>query len=293
MTGTKKILKASWRVLREEGLLTLAEYSLKKISRGEFRILEPKTPRELQLHNPKIREEIRSRNEKILQDGAPDKFPIPPVNLVELVTGSIDLEWFLQSGSLNTVNLENLLRKNALNLSDFEAILDFGCGCGRVIRHLKTNGKLYGCDYNSEAIDWAKENLKFAEFSVNQLEPPTTYSNGEFDLIIAISVLTHMTEQICHKWMGEFRRLLRPHGFLVLSLHGQGSLQDLTNEERRRFLAGQIVVREERHVGSNRCATFHPNKYVIEELVKGFRVVDFVPKGLHNFQDLYLLQNLK
>jgi len=238
-------------------------------------------------------QELQSRNLKILQEGAPDNMPIPPINLVELVTGRFDLDWFLRSGNINAMNIENLLSKNSVRLSDFDAILDFGCGCGRVIRHLKTDGRLYGCDYNSEAIKWAKKHLNFAEFSVNKLKPPTSYSDSKFDLILAISVLTHLTEELGHKWISEFRRLIRPQGFLILSLHGRGSFQDLASKERLRFLDGQIVVREEQHVGSNSCVAFHPTEYVREELVKGFRMVDFVPQGLHNFQDLYLLQNLK
>jgi len=282
MTETRRILRASWRVLREEGLLTLAKYSLEKLYRGEFRILDSQIPQELQ-----------SRNLKILQEGAPDNFPVPPINLVELVTGRFDLEWFLRSGNINAMNVENLLSRNSLRLSDFDSILDFGCGCGRIIRHLKTDGRLYGCDYNSEAIKWAEENLNFAEFSVNQLQPPTTYSDSKFDLILAISVLTHLTEELGHKWISEFRRLIRPQGFLILSLHGQASLQDLTSEERHCFLDEQIVVRGKRFVGRNPCRAVHPNRYVREKLANGFRVVDFVPQGLHNFQDLYLLQNLK
>jgi len=282
MTETRRILKASWRVLREEGLLTLTKYSLEKLYRREFRIVDSQIPQELQL-----------RNLKILHEGAPDNFPIPPINLVELVTGRFDLEWFLRSGKINAMNVENLLSRNSLRLSNFHSILDFGCGCGRVIRHLKTDGSLYGCDYNSEAIKWAKENLNFAEFSVNKLKPPTGYSDSKFDLIVAISVLTHLTEELGHNWMSEFRRLIRPQCFLILSLHGKGSLQDLTSEERHRFLDEQIVVSGKRFVGRNRCRAVHPSRYVREELADGFRVVDFVPQGLHNFQDLYLLQNLK
>ena len=189
-------------------------------------------------------------------------------------------------------NLESLLHRNGLKLTDFKAILDFGCGCGRIIRHLKTVGKVYGCDCNSEAIKWAKEHLPFAEFSRTHVTHPTAYSDNTFDLIFALSVLTHMPEELEYQWMSEFRRLLRPQGFLILSLHGDTYLERLTSKEKRRFLGGQIVVRGERHAGSNRCATFHPRHYVTENLAQGFHMVDFVPQGLQATQDLYLFQNL-
>jgi len=255
MTETRRIFKASWRVLKEEGALTLARYSLEKLYRREFHIVEHK-----------ISEETLSRNLKILQDGADDKFPIPPISLVELVTGSFSLDWFLRSGKMTVTNIENLLVQNSLKLSDFNTILDFGCGCGRVIRHLNIVKRLCGCDSNPEAIEWAKDNLNFAEFSVNRQEPPNIYGDSEFDLVLALSVLTHMTEELGHRWMAEFHRLVRPDGFLILSLHGEATLQPLTPKERRRFLDGQVVVRGERYIGSNRCAAFHPSTYVREEL---------------------------
>ena len=41
-------------------------------------------------------------------------------------------------------------------------VLDWGCGCGRIIemfQHLTKNKEFYGCDIDAEAIDWCKNNL--------------------------------------------------------------------------------------------------------------------------------------
>jgi len=282
MTETKRIIKAGWRLLREEGFLTLTEDVLKKVSRREFYIRTPAPD-----------ERVRARNLEVLKAGAPDKLSIPPLNLVELATGTTNLEQFLEGGRIAVMDVDNLLRKNSLNLYDLEAILDFGCGCGRATRYLKAIKKVCGCDFNSEAVNWAKDHLSFAEFTVNQLQPPTNYQDNEFDLILVLSVLTHMPEELGRQWMGEFRRLIRRQGFLVLSLHGESFSEQLTMEERCRFLDGHVVVRESRHAGRNRCAVFHPNEYVREQLAKEFHLLDFLPRGLQNDQDLYLLQNLK
>lgn len=264
----KRIAKASYRVLRDEGITKLIRYTLAKLHRREFRILVPPPER------------------------APDGFPIPPLELVTLVIGAPDPEGFLSSGKLGVENLDSLLCKNGLDLSSFESILDFGCGCGRMIRHITTTGRLYGCDYNQEAITWAKDHLPIAQFCVNGLQPPTNYLSDTFDLIYAFSVLTHMPEELGKLWMIEFRRLLRPRGFLILSLHGEGYLSDMTDEEQQRFRSDQVVVRNEQDVGSNRCAAFHPAKYIRDSLAHGFRIIDFVARGATTCgrQDLLLLQ---
>lgn len=265
MGELKRIVMASSRVLRDEGLVSLMRQSSQKLRRRELRILEP-----------------------IVETEA----PIPPSRLINLVDGSPDVDWFLRSGKLAAESLESLLRSNGLGLSNFGSILDFGCGCGRVIRHIETAARLFGCDYNPDLVEWCSTHLPAVQFSVNQLQPPTGYSNDAFDLIYAFSVLTHLTEELGHDWVSEFRRSLRPQGFLVLSLHGEAYVPRLSFEDKRRFLSGQIVVKEGQHAGNNICSAFHPAKYVLDHLAKDFRFVDFVPQGAKGnpVQDLFLFQ---
>jgi SAM-dependent methyltransferase len=212
--------------------------------------------------------------------------------LIDLVDGGPDVEWFLRTGSLAAESLRNILQDRGLSLSSFGSILDFGCGCGRVIRHIGTSAKLFGCDYNPDMIEWCSAHLATAEFSVNSIQPPTGYADGKFDLIYAFSVFTHLSEDLGHKWMAEIRRLLRPGGFLVISLHGESYVPGLNLDEKQRFLSGHVVVREPQHAGRNLCAAFHPANYVLDNLAQGLRFVDFVPQGAKGSgtQDLYLLQ---
>src|SRR5208337_3263162 len=106
MTEVNRILKASYRLLREAGFTRLLECSLEKLRRREFRILGSF-------------EELEARNLNRLEKGAPDGYPIPPIGLVKLVTSKIDLEWFLQSGEIAVANLESLLHRNGLKLAGF------------------------------------------------------------------------------------------------------------------------------------------------------------------------------
>jgi cyclopropane fatty-acyl-phospholipid synthase-like methyltransferase len=47
-----------------------------------------------------------------------------------------------------------MLQENGTGIQDRAAILDFGCGCGRVIRHRReaTGASLHGTDYNPHLV---------------------------------------------------------------------------------------------------------------------------------------------
>ena len=129
--------------------------------------------------------------------GAPDEMPLPPRGLINLVTGNKWKADFFDSGKVQMAQLVNTLEKNDISFSGLNHILDFGCGCGRLIRHLRilsANGRqrLYGIDYNDELIGWCRNNLNFAECDTNTLSPPLKYGDSYFDFILARSVLTHL-----------------------------------------------------------------------------------------------------
>ncbi|HYF03032.1 MAG TPA: class I SAM-dependent methyltransferase, partial [Patescibacteria group bacterium] len=92
--------------------------------------------------------------------------PLPPPQLRFLVIGTRWSEIFISSGKKIVDDMFLKLREAGIEPENFRNILDFGCGCGRLIRHVKVlkNAKLFGCDYNSELISWCKNNLNFAEF---------------------------------------------------------------------------------------------------------------------------------
>ena len=124
------------------------------------------------------------------------------------------------------------------------------------------------------------------------MEPPLPYSDASFDLIYAFSVFTHLTEPLQHLWMAEMRRVLRPGGYLLFSTHGDRFVGCLSPADRASYDAGKLVVTSQQDVGMNSCASYHPERYVREELARRFAVLDFVPAGaLGNFpQDAWLLQ---
>jgi len=188
-------------------------------------------------------------------------------------------------GTLCAQRIVETLNKNDVEIENLDAILDFGCGCGRTIRHFRNlkNTKLYGTDYNPKLIDWCDRHLPFGRFALNRLHPPLRYADESFDLVYAFSVFTHFPESLQFSWMKELSRVLRPAGYLVIS-----TLPVRMLPENQR--TGQMVVVKESEAGANACLAYHTLDYVEEKLAKGFQVMEFIEGGVG--QDFYLLRKL-
>jgi SAM-dependent methyltransferase len=225
---------------------------------------------------------------------APDGLPLPPGRLMHLVAASSDPSWFLEGGMFAATSLRGILERNGFAIERLGAILDFGCGAGRVLRHWSgiAGPAFHGTDYNPELIAWCTVNLPFAILACNRLAGPLAYADSSFDLVYAFSVFTHLDEAGQPFWMGELGRVLKPGGLLFLTTHGAHYLPALSAAEQKAFRRGELVVRRSRRAGSNDCAAFHPESYARTTLARGFDVLEFVPEGARGnpWQDAYLLR---
>ena len=125
-------------------------------------------------------------------------------------------------------------------LAAYNAVFDFGCGCGRQARQLmlqKSPPRRYvGIDVHERLIDWCRENLtpcdpnfQFLHHDVYSpwFAPATACSlparspsaeDGAFSLFIATSVFTHLTkDQTKWDYLGEVSRILTPEGIAYTS----------------------------------------------------------------------------
>jgi len=175
------------------------------------------------------------------------------------------------------------------------AVLDFGCGSGRVIRWFRDHPyDVVGSDYNPHLIDWCRSHLQGFRFEVNGVDPPLAHPEGRFALVYAMSVFTHLDEDRQRAWLRELRRITAAGGHLVVTTHGTRFWNALTPEERVRFDAGEAVVHmAESRVGSNIYSTFQSGDH-FRAVVNGaeLEVVDYIPWGAFGGrgQDLWLLR---
>jgi len=218
---------------------------------------------------------------------------VPPAKLIYLVAGHRSATTFLLGGRLASEAIRANLAKSGLNIEQFNSILDFGCGVGRIIRHwTRTQGTLHGTDYNADLIDWCQNNLRSIEFRLNTLSGKLPYEDETFDFIYSFSVFTHLREMLQLHWIDELSRVLKPGGYMYLTTHGKYYLSTLTAAEQEQFNRGELVTREQEHSGSNTCAVFHPPAYVRNKLAVGLLVADFFESGASgdSMQDVHLLR---
>jgi SAM-dependent methyltransferase len=242
---------------------------------------------------------------------APDGLPIPPPYLRALVAGIHEgIGGYIQNGKAAAEGLVRIVEECGFDMQTFEAILDFGCGCGRTMRHFKSQSGLYagstaylrkvqlhGTDYNPELIAWCRQHLPFAEFGVNDARPPLRYRDGQFDLVYALSVFTHLPEPEQFTWLAELTRVLKPGGLILLQTSGRLYAENVSHEwpqlpqsVKDQFQAGELVVLRPEAYDDYRtngvCDVFHPPGYVRDKLAQGLELITSTETDAG---DLYLL----
>jgi SAM-dependent methyltransferase len=242
----------------------------------------------------RLREEWLARRAADRRACGPDGMPLPPPRLRLLVDGrSADRAHFLRVGRQMFEGIRGGVESMDRELEGLGAVLDFGCGCGRVARHwgAVAGPELHGCDYNRELVEWCAANLCRLRATRNEPAPPLPYVSGSFDLIYALSVFTHLDEGLQREWLAEFRRLLAPGGLLVVSVLGASVADRLGPAERHRFEAGEMVVQRPRLAGRNLCSVYHPRAYVEGTLLAGWsdvRQFDLGSPELPIWQSAYI-----
>ena len=190
------------------------------------------------------------------------------------------------------------LAKPYIDLSGAK-ILDWGCGPGRVIRHMKevvgADCELYGTDYNKASIAWCKQTLADISFNHNGIEADLPYSNNTFDLIYGISIFTHLSKKKHFDWYKELYRILEVNGILILTTQGDNFKVKLTDDELEKYEKGELVVRGNVKEGHRTYSAFQPNSFM-QHLFRNARIEahiirDQIPGRAHP-QDVWIVRKV-
>jgi len=163
----------------------------------------------------------------VVPAGIADQFPIPPAEIrYRIASRDYSAADYLTHGkALADGFLEEVHHYGVQP----RCILDLGCGCGRILRHLIARGDIecYGSDTDPVGVEWCRQNLPGGTFTVNDRLPPLPYPDRMFDFIYAHSVFTHIDLDSQFAWLREFRRLTVPGGLVRISTMGEGGFRGL------------------------------------------------------------------
>jgi SAM-dependent methyltransferase len=204
--------------------------------------------------------------------------PVPPPMLRVLVAGHADPSIFLEQGRAVNQILRDSVADAGRPVTEMTAILDWGCGCGRVARFWSDLDEVsvHGCDANREMVNWIEQHISFVRARTNGRVPPLPYPNESFDFVYALSVFTHLPNHAASAWMSEMLRVLRPGGLFFFTTHGTSYLEQLGDKDAAAFERGEAVVVYPYGEGTTLCGAYHPRVFVEHELAKDFELIQAV-----------------
>jgi ubiquinone/menaquinone biosynthesis C-methylase UbiE len=226
-------------------------------------------------------------------------FEMPPAEVAARIGATNRSDYTILGRSIYRA-FERALQKNFNNsFSGYKTILDWGCGSGRVARHVVTDldpgQRFRGFDIDAFAVEWA--NGRFGgHFHQCSTAPPLAVDTGSIDLVYAYSVLTHLADRDMKAWLAEMARVIQKDGvflFTVLSDVAMVSLfpvtdRNLLSDWSRRGIFDSLANAQLDTIDVAR--DYYRNVWLKRDYIKKslgatFEVVDFIP-GFHFYQSL-------
>lgn len=163
---------------------------------------------------------------------------IPPAWLIQAFTGSPDTIDHIEGGTRSAEYYVELYNEFCGDYDDVSRVLDFGCGCGRVLSRMPAGGKVryFGVDLHEAALQWLRETMPEGTFTAGTEVPPANVGVQDFDLIYSVSVLTHLNQEQEGAWLREWHRLLKPGGHVIATFRGEDWVEHNTLEAQKKAI---------------------------------------------------------
>ncbi len=242
-------------------------------------------------------------------DGSTAPVPLPPLDNIVRVSGPTSNQLQYQMGGLTTYHQIDAIARHyaGSSLATVGTVVDWGVGCGRVVRHLlwsrlrltPTPAKIIGLDIDEVNVEWCRANLSGisdqVRFELQSLEG-FDLADGSVDLLYGISVFTHLSEYHQHRWLAEIRRVLRPGGLAIVTVHGEAVLyrdpQALPTPFVQRF--GFFDGIPDAAIGAERSdyyrASYHSRAYIKKHWGSYFEILDVIVMANAFAQDFVVVR---
>ena len=230
--------------------------------------------------------------------------PLPPPRLRYWVHGNTNADSFIESGREAFAASSALIQKSLICPIDKPQLLDLGCGCARVLRHYFQSEESYeyvGTDINEKAIQWNRKNLfEYAKWDINQSKPPLDYPEGQFDIVLANSLFTHLDEEYQDLWLKEVGRILSKDGIAILTIHDienswPGNVQRPSEQELNKGIYVRrinIGIRNFAGFPEFYQSTYHTKDYIFDRWSNYLDLVWYLEKGVEQYQSVVIAKKL-
>lgn len=241
-----------------------------------------------------------------------DDRPLPP-GRIRARSGAAAITTWVGTGDASARQFAEGLERAGQSFAEVGAVLDFGCGAGRILSHLvpATESTAFSaCDVDEAAVKWAAAHLPRVAFEVNAAMPPMPFADQTFDVVYSNSIFTHLDERVQDAWLADIHRVLRPGGVALLTTHGpyaygeyhSGRIVTNTKDCTARlmthgaleaegfvhepYVVTRLNARDFPGVDDTFGVAFHSPAYVREHWKPWFEVVEVMPRQMLDLQDL-------
>jgi glycosyltransferase involved in cell wall biosynthesis/SAM-dependent methyltransferase len=235
--------------------------------------------------------------------------PFAPIELMRETSGLERIEDFASHGA---VFARAIAATTHRPLASFSSWLDFGVGVGRLARMFKGfTGQYTGVDIDLRNIAWLRGHLPWVQAIHTVPGLPLPFPAGRFDMIVSISVFSHLNEAEQTLYLAELHRVARPDAHIAITVHGARALERAIGDDavlkllgigpadldRARAAletgTGFHFVRQSGHLTTDDYdygITFVASRWIDAVWSEWYTIVDVVPGGIHDFQDLVVLR---
>lgn len=148
-------------------------------------------------------------------------FPgFPSADIQRQFVGSAYEDALAEAASFYAFAQEGMERK-AYKASAGAGYLDFGCGWGRIGRFFLRDfqaDQMAGVDIDPDMVAFCRGASLPGRFETITNGAPLPFADGQFRLITAYSVFTHLPPHLFKAWLSELLRVLAPGGLLVFTV---------------------------------------------------------------------------
>jgi SAM-dependent methyltransferase len=242
---------------------------------------------------------------------SPDAMP-PPANIAR-VSGRPDVTGYFVGGATTAYQLDMIARRwGNGGILQYGRVLDWGCGCSRVLRQFHELPELFGSnssgtprptsffgvDVDPVNVRWCQENVPhLATFLQSGFQPPIPLGDNSVDMAYGISVMTHLTERAQIEWLRELRRVVTPGGLIVLTANCEWNWLRLWFDPSTRFISqfGIFDSLPDTAIGEENVehyrATAQSTDHILRNWGRELDIIACIPAANSWSQDFIVMRN--